>query len=612
MGGKNRVQVRADMRLDLKDSGALWSNPELNRCLEQAISDLSRMLPLEKVYEERLGFTVTDEAFTTPIDIDEDRVVDNESLASVSAGSLATIDGQPDVPRPLTATLTDADDSITGMTLIIKGMDENEKGITETLHYSTGDSKTLTGKKYFKYVREVEIAQINSNAAGDVLDVGVGDFEDVWIFLANKPIKYGTGTGVSTFTRGTDYEMDYRGGRIKAVSGGSMAANTAYTIDYTKFQLGIDLVSLPDLIRVERVEYPVGEIPQTFITWDMWGTVLYITGGAEQEEQGSMREDSHIAVYFAAEHRSPTEYSPGTYPEFLENTVIVAAAAYALFIYALKHDHQAATDEDSSRTALTSANSGHTALSTALANVKKYLDNNSEADAVGILKDITDDVAELRTKIIVALDAVATYLDAVAGDLSSADSARANYMGGTANYVDGGTAPDVKKYLDDGDAFLNTVALGGEGVTVPDAYARYARSVKDALVAAHEQDRSFYIDDARARTNAALGYVQEAAQRLASLRTYIEQSQGYVSIANMFVRKAEGHLATIGQYLQQAAGYAASAVAEMSLADRFRTEALTRRDEAWNIWRDRRQYIGDFAQSSMKQMPSYDSRNSGR
>ena len=263
MGGKTRLQVRADMRLDLKDSGALWSNAELDRCLEQAISDLSRMLPLEKVHEVRLGFTVSAEAFTTPVDVSADRIVADEDISGFSAGSTATIDGQPDVPRPLTITLTDANDSITGMTVIIKGMDENEKGITETFHYSTGDSKTVAGKKYFKYVYEVEVDQLAGQGAADVLDVGIGDFEDVWISLANKPIKYGTGSGISTFTRGTDYEMDYRGGRIKAVNGGSMLASTSYTIDYTKVQLGIDLESLADFIRVERVEYPVGQIPQS-------------------------------------------------------------------------------------------------------------------------------------------------------------------------------------------------------------------------------------------------------------------------------------------------------------------------------------------------------------
>jgi len=34
-----------DLRLDLKDSGALWSDPELTRCVEKAVADYSRLVP---------------------------------------------------------------------------------------------------------------------------------------------------------------------------------------------------------------------------------------------------------------------------------------------------------------------------------------------------------------------------------------------------------------------------------------------------------------------------------------------------------------------------------------------------------------------------------------
>ncbi|GAH00980.1 unnamed protein product, partial [marine sediment metagenome] len=42
-----------------------------------------------------------------------------------------------------------------------------------------------------------------------------------------------------------------------------------------------------------------------------------------------------------------------------------------------------------------------------------------------------------------------------------------------------------------------------------------------------------------------------------------------------------------------------------SLADRFRAEADERRNEVYSIWRDRKQYIGDFTAGSMRQMPDY-------
>jgi len=202
-----------------------------------------------------------------------------------------------------------------------------------------------------------------------------------------------------------------------------------------------------------------------------------------------------------------------------------------------------------------------------------------------------------------------TYLDVVGaattGDLAKADLVRANYMGATANYVDGGTAPDIKKYLDDGDAILNTIAKGGEGTSVPLAFSEYALAVRNSLVSAHEQDRQFYLENALKRTNAAMVYAQEAAQRLSNLRSYIEQSDGYANIANTFARSAEDIIAEINACMQEAAQYMDVAGSDMLLADRFRTEGNERRNEAYSIWRDRRQYIGDFVGGSTRQMPSY-------
>ena len=608
MGGKTRTIMRADLRLDLKDSGALWSDAELDRCIERAFADLSRYLPDEKIYEESLQFAITDETVTTPATTSLTAVVNAQAI-NVAAGSALTIAGQPDIPRPLTITITDADNSTTGATFIIKGMDENEKAITETLHYSRGDSKTIVGVKYFKYVYEVELDQIAGAAASDTASVGYGLYSGVWISLANKPVKWSTETLTSsptgtTYTRDTDYEIDYANGRIRAKAG-KLAAATAYLIDYTKSQIAIDLSSLADFIRVARIEYPVGEVPQSFVPSDIFGKLLYITGGGETDSQSYMAEDEHIRVYYDAEHIPPTDFSPSTAPEFLENTLLMVAAAYALYIYALKNEHQALTDMTSARTDLGSANTAHTALSTALTNIKKYLDNNTSADAAGILQDITDDAAALRTAIATAVDALNAYIDAVATDLTNANSARANYMGATANYVDGTTAPGVKKYLDDGDATLNTVAVGGEGQDVPRAYREYAQTTREALVAPHEQDRQFYLQDATARTNAAMQYANEAAQRLSNLRSYIEQSAGYVAISSTFAREAEDRIAQINAYMQEANQYAQAAATALATADRFKAEADERRNEAYSIWRDRKQYIGDFTAGAVRQMPTY-------
>jgi len=684
-----------------------------------------------------------------PLDAVSGQVVAVESLytggngEAAAAGDTCTIDGQPDVPRPLRVNIGDADLSITGLTLIITGIDEDDIGITETFHYIKGDDVIFMGKKYFKAVYEVEIDQIADAAAGDQLEVGIGAYTDVWVSLANKPIKWGSESSVTVnstaLKRNTDFYMDYTRGKIKAISGGSITAGGTVTISYTKSQLAVDLSSLADFIRVERVEYPIGDIPQTFLTWDIWGKVVYITGGYETQE--SMAEDRHIGILYAAEHISPTEYSPGSYPEFLDNTILLAAGAYALFIYSLSHEHQATLDMASARleftaitavhtalttalgnatgthsslatilgnatgthsalaaalsniaavhtllttalgnatgthsslaTALGNATGTHSALAVALGNVKKYLDNNSDADAAGILADITTEVANLRTAITDALKAANAYLDEVdTTDLVGAEGVWADYS----DYVTGATAPSMKKYLEDGDAYLNTVDVGGEGTDVARAHAEYTRACVE-IVRAHEQKRVDFLQEATARTNAAMGYTQEAAQRLSTVRSYIEQAMGYRDVASVFARQADVYIAQVSSYLRQAEVYEGQitaytnqaiayqsqissyiseanvrlgeinsyisqadaclgqinayinqaqaylgeinaylaeagrltevAGAEMVLADRFRDEAIERRNEAWNIWRDRKQYIGDYVGSPVRQHPQY-------
>lgn len=230
--------------------------------------------------------------------------------------------------------------------------------------------------------------------------------------------------------------------------------------------------------------------------------------------------------------------------------------------------------------------------------MKKYLDNNATVDAIGVLANIN----ALHADLVTAVDAANTYLDDVATDLTNADTVRDSYIN-TTNYVAGGTEPDILAYLTSGDALLNTITKGGQDERTPEMYAAFASAVKNALVAAFETDRQMYLQDATARTNAALGYTQEAAQRATNMRVYIETAEGYTNVAALFAREAESRLLQINYYLQQAIQYISAASDDLNTADRFRTDGDIRRAEAWSVWLDRRQYIGDFATAAMRQIP---------
>lgn len=348
----------------------------------------------------------------------------------------------------------------------------------------------------------------------------------------------------------------------------------------------IDAVDgMEGFIRVQRAEYPADEVPQVFCQFELYGTMLTITGFGESSGQESLSSSQTLRIYYEAPHTMPDDDVVGSAPAFLDNTVLLAAGAYALFQKAVDLLHQSDANSVLANTALTAA-------STALAKVATYLENNSNENSKYWLTKITTDITSLRTALLAAMDGANSNLDAVTGDLSAADSAN----GYLASYVTGSSAPSVKKYLDDGAALLNTIADGGEGQEVPLAYREFANVVRNSLVTPLERHREFLAANATARTNAAMIYAQEAAQRLGNLRSYIEQAEGWGAIATRFINEAEQRLADSYQYNSIATN-------NMSLAEKFRAEAIERRNEAWSIWRDRTQYIGDFATGSVRQMP---------
>lgn len=107
----------------------------------------------------------------TPIDADNDRIVASVQIADGDQ----VIAAQPDVPRNVTATLTDADNSVTAL-VTIRGKDPQGRPVSETMEPDgAGGGKTLTGTKIFAQVDQVEVSDTAGSAVGDNLIVGVGD-----------------------------------------------------------------------------------------------------------------------------------------------------------------------------------------------------------------------------------------------------------------------------------------------------------------------------------------------------------------------------------------------------------------------------------------------------
>lgn len=142
------------------------------------------------------------------------------------------------------------------------------------------------------------------------LDITVTDEDftsshDTAVSLDNKPIEYDSEKVEETdasasYTRDTDYEMDYSNGTITVLSTGSMSDSTGYHISYKKSRLGIDISGLTDLIRIVAVEYPLGSVPKDAKAFSIWGDILFV--GAGRDSQEKMGDTNHIVLYYEAEH----------------------------------------------------------------------------------------------------------------------------------------------------------------------------------------------------------------------------------------------------------------------------------------------------------------------
>lgn len=545
--GLNLLGFRNQLRLDLKDSGALWSDAELNRCVQRAVDDLSRYMPLEKVYEITFKYAVTDESFTTPAAASATAVVNAQTLSGKVSGDTLTIANKNVSPaRRLTVTLTDADTSVTSLTITVKGYDQDGNYLEEVWHLRTllVSGTAYQGNYYFRRVETVEVTVISgSAAAGDTISVGTGNAYDSFVYLANKPIKPESETvtnaaGTTTYARDTDYRMDYANGAIKFINGGSMVANTAYLIDYTKSRLGIDISAIiPVITRVQRVEYPIDQIPQQFVSFNIMGDFMYVGSQQVGKSQIELINGEHIAIYYERRHTAPGEAGPGSYPDVLDEVIAIGGGGYALLVEAQQYEQAAAT--------------GITSLNSALTNLIKYLNNNTDADLAGILQDITDNAASLRTAIGTAVDAANAYLD----DVDVTDLGKATY--------------GAEVFTEDGKAKIDVLNIGAN---VAENYANYSGA---------------RVNIANARINASTGYIQEATTRLGNLRSWIDQAGGYSQLSQGFLSEAQMRVEAVN--------------GNLVLADRFRAEGLNRLTEFHQILKSKAEYRKRVVSTPVKQ-----------
>lgn len=103
-----------------------------------------------------------------PVAADNDRIV----VSATIANGAQTIAAQPDCPRNITITVTDANASISAGTVTVVGTDSKGRSVQEVLTFPT---LTLTGTKIFASITSVTVSGLVGNGVGDTIIVGVGN-----------------------------------------------------------------------------------------------------------------------------------------------------------------------------------------------------------------------------------------------------------------------------------------------------------------------------------------------------------------------------------------------------------------------------------------------------
>lgn len=481
-------EMETRIRVDLDDEAeSIWSEEKIRNAISSAVSDLSRVLPLEKRYDHTLSFTVTAEGFT-----------------ALAAGTYASLDNAMVEPQ----------------------------------------SETVT------------------NAAAD-----------------------------TTYTRDTDYTMDYFNGKITIIAAGDITVGDVPLISYTKHKAGCDVSSIAsELLRIERVEYPAGYIPRNTVSYEKWKDYLTLTSPVAGS-QVTLSDGKHVWIYYHAEQTPPTATAVGSYPVFLDEAIIAGAKSYALFLRVLQLIELARTSATSGTTDTTNAATQNANAVTELGKCAAKITLaatalTSMATKIGTAETAIDSVTDMDTHLsaaVIALNLVQVATDMIADADAAFNAAAAELALGAG-------------FLQTGDAAIPTANVGKD---VAENWRQYA----EAEAALGSQ----YNREGEGRVSMANAIISEAAQRISIAQAnlekwnnksdkYLGSASGYQAQAAQYMAQADNYVKQAVQYLQASQLYLQSATAHanqvsmyISISEKVSEQAVRRQTDFWSILNDKLQ-----------------------
>jgi hypothetical protein len=153
--------------------------------------------------------------------------------------------------------------------------------------------------------------------------------------LAYKPIKVDS-LVITGKTLDTDYRVNYLTGVVTEI--GALLPDTTYQATYELDSSLLDLSTfLTDYIKIERVEYPVGQTPTSNLTFDQYGNILAFRGTV------TLATNDHIRIVYLAKWTAPTSTTAGDYPSHLDDALIIGSVGQALIYKAEQYTQLAAS-----------------------------------------------------------------------------------------------------------------------------------------------------------------------------------------------------------------------------------------------------------------------------
>jgi len=616
----NLVEYRTAILMDLKATLAEWSGNEIDRCVERAVADLSRFIPLEAVYEHTINYTVTDEPSTAPA-VGTFKALANKPIKPESE-KVTNAAGDTTYTRDTHYTM----DYINGEYTIITTISEGDSLLFDYTKSRLGIDISAIIPALIRVVQveypvdKVPQQLVSFNIWNDFMYIGSQKVGQSQIELTDKE-------HIAIY-----YDKEH--------TPPTASADGSYQ-EYLDQVVCIGAGAYALLIKALQYEH------QSVTDLASSRTALGSLGGM------------HSAIAVA-----------------LSNLAAIHTLADAALDKIASYGGNAVTALAAFVTAIDKA-------PVALSKVSTYLRGDTESTAA-LLKQITTDASELRTAILAALVCANNYLDEVdTTDLQGAEAVwldevkhildhvlvrgsitgtfvveeeatggtssavaivkvvGTNYVvfqmkvgtfttdetitgagaativaSGIESYINAETLLELgdstidissiltsvgtamtkiateiaagKTYIETGDDKINTVNIGDN---VPELYRDYA-NVEVGLGAAYRQEaserlreatiqqqqaelyrryaeaalemarlwenkRRDFLSQATVRVSAAMGFIGEADLRMSNLRSYMEQASGYATIANGFTAEAEGRIAVARSYIEEAAQFLA-------------------------------------------------------